>query len=413
MRRLFPVLVLFSLPALAETTPYMSLVLPTPGVTAGPTYAQMLNTAFGLVDSHTHATGYGQRIPSAGININADLSFHGFNATVLRTVRLYNNASAPATASDRGIVYELGGELYYKDASGNAVQLTCTGAICDSGTDAGVISGLVSPATASYNSGTGTFTWKQNASDMASMECGPITIHDTSGTATAVSIQPPAALASSWTLTLPAGVPSPETAALVVNTSGEASYAYAADVDPSSGFLTLVNGSVDTDALHADAVTTDKILNANVTRAKLVAVGQQFSGTPTTQDITSASYVDLTDVSGNPVAVTITTTGRPIVIAAVPTGVSGYFQLTGTSNPMSAGLQIYSTGSAVGTIFETLLAHTASTFSITQVHTWPPSSVFTVYAHAAGTFTFTLQGKRVASGSTLRAQYIQLVAYEL
>jgi hypothetical protein len=50
----------------------MTISLPTVGVTAGPTYASLVNAAFETVDAHDHTTGKGVQVPTAGININAN-----------------------------------------------------------------------------------------------------------------------------------------------------------------------------------------------------------------------------------------------------------------------------------------------------------------------------------------------------
>lgn len=100
----------------------MSLSLPTVSVTAGPTYATLLNTAFETIDEHDHTSGKGVKVPTAGININATLEFNSNAATELTYVGLESQGSAP---SDNLSVYvNSSNDLYYKNSSGTSVQIT-------------------------------------------------------------------------------------------------------------------------------------------------------------------------------------------------------------------------------------------------------------------------------------------------
>lgn len=109
----------------------MNLTLPTVSVTAGPTYATQLNTAFEDVDAHDHTSGKGVQVPTSGININATLEFNSNAATELTYVALESQGSAP---SDNLSVYVDGSnDLYYKNNSGTSVQLTNGSVIAASG----------------------------------------------------------------------------------------------------------------------------------------------------------------------------------------------------------------------------------------------------------------------------------------
>ena len=112
-----------------STTPYMGLTLPDVSITAAPDWATYLNYAFTAVDLHDHTNAMGVTIPIAGLNINAALPMGGFDITSPRSVRLTNHAAALAGATDLGCLFEAGGELYYRDASGNSIQLTASGAL--------------------------------------------------------------------------------------------------------------------------------------------------------------------------------------------------------------------------------------------------------------------------------------------
>lgn len=59
----------------------MGLTVPTPGVTPGPTYATNISNDLVIIDAHNHTPGNGVLVPTAGLNINANLPFNGFGAT--------------------------------------------------------------------------------------------------------------------------------------------------------------------------------------------------------------------------------------------------------------------------------------------------------------------------------------------
>lgn len=72
----------------------------------------------------------------------------------------------------------------------------------------------------------------------------------------------------------------------------------------------IADGAISADKIAASAVSTAKILDAAVTKAKLAALGQQtvvLSGS--SFSTTSATAVDVTGMS-----VSITTTGRPVMV---------------------------------------------------------------------------------------------------
>ena len=116
---------------LAPTT-NMQIVKPEPGVTVGPEWAQTLNEALDNIDEHDHTSDKGKRVPSAGINIDADLEFNSHDATELRSARLESQSGALVDPSDIGCLYRVGDNLYYNNSSGTAVQITSGTAVASS-----------------------------------------------------------------------------------------------------------------------------------------------------------------------------------------------------------------------------------------------------------------------------------------
>ena len=134
------------------------IIKSTVSVTAGPTWATNLNTSIDAIDNHDHTSNKGVRITPAAMNINAALEFNGNNALELKQVALENQGSQPTDQSRS--LYAYGGELYYRDPSGNQVQLTTGGSVNAGGS----ISNLSSPAAANYVSAQDLFTWFHNQS---------------------------------------------------------------------------------------------------------------------------------------------------------------------------------------------------------------------------------------------------------
>lgn len=108
------------------TTPYMSLVLPTVSVTAGPTWATNLNSAFDLVDAHDHTTGKGVTLTQASFSITGDVEFNSNDATELRSVRFDSQSSALAVGTDIGCLYNLSGAPTWNDNSATASRIVNT-----------------------------------------------------------------------------------------------------------------------------------------------------------------------------------------------------------------------------------------------------------------------------------------------
>jgi len=109
------------------TTTNMSLVLPDPSSTPGPTWASLLNTALTAVDSHDHTAGHGVQVPSAGVLHNADEAHNSHRLTGVQALQLVGTPSyypSPLHLSSNGT------DLFWVDGAGNTVQLSCSGGVC-------------------------------------------------------------------------------------------------------------------------------------------------------------------------------------------------------------------------------------------------------------------------------------------
>lgn len=178
-------------------SPNMNLILPGVGETEGPDYAIDLNNSLLIIDQHDHSQGQGVPITPDGISITGDLTFSNYDATNLKSVQFYDQSIA---VTDLGSLYELDGDLYYRDASSNNVRITESGGVAGS---PGSISNLVSPASASYVALNSTFVWQSDVNTPAIMDGASIILRNLSAGSYGLTLEPPAAMAADLTLVLP------------------------------------------------------------------------------------------------------------------------------------------------------------------------------------------------------------------
>ena len=200
-------------------TPNMSLTIPLVSTQPGPAYATNVNNSLTILDSHDHTSGNGVAVPTAGLNINADLTINDFALTDAGHIDFTVQGSPLAGASFPGTVYVSGVDLYYNDINGNQIQLTAGG---QPNTAAGNISGLSSPAAASYVSGNQTFIWQSNSgnSTPANLDAGSVIIREVATAPNGVTLSSPTSLSADYTLTLPPSNPGTADGLLTVNSSG-------------------------------------------------------------------------------------------------------------------------------------------------------------------------------------------------
>lgn len=426
-------------------TTYMGMTLPTVGPvaaggTAGPEWATLLRAALEeFVDSHDHTAGNGKAIPISGITINADLDFQGYALTNLKRLALSSQSSSLASVGNKNSIYVKDGELYYISAGGVNVQITSgTGLNLTSlGTIGGDFS--TSAATVTYSDTAKSFLFKQTSALTADLACGSVFIYENVASGKYSKFQSPTSLATNLSYTLPPSQPATVTLPMLCSTAGILSFGLIATsmltanaVDNSalrqSAGLSVVGNSTNSTANVADitagsdkhvfrrsgstigfgTVDTDGITDGAVTKAKQAALGQQISSSTSAFSTTSLSLVDVTNAT-----VTITTTGRPVMIMFVADG-SSYasvgFQSTNISGP-SCSFAIYRGATLIPNA--TFNGHVtgSSTDDITiQV---APGCLNYVDTPAAGTYTYKLS-MSVSSAAVLGVvQQVKMLAFEL
>lgn len=375
-----------------------NMLLPIPGVgnEAGPQYATDINNCLTIVDQHNHSNGSGVQITPSGLNINTVLTFNANFATGLAGLTLTAQSSLPAINT----IYESGNDLYFVDGLGNNVRITQSGGVAGS---PGSISNLTSPASASYVAGSQTFVWQSGTSIAANMDAAALIMRNISPNSTfALTLQPPAALSSNYSITLPS-IPASQKI-MTLDNAGAMAAPYTIDgstLQINANVIGVKPSGITPTELANDSVTTPAILNSAVTRPKLAAVGQQVSGSSGTYTTVSTLPVTVTNCS-----VTLTTSGRPVMLMAM----SGYFGGTSVNSTTNIFFGFTRNTTAISTaaiINATGGSSTGVTLSL------PAGSLAFLDVVGAGTYTYTIFAQVNGAGSTAFATGIQLVAYEL
>lgn len=343
----------------------MNLVQSTIGVDSGLSWETNLNSSLTTIDQHNHASGNGVPISPAGMNINANLPFAGFQITGLGAA-LFTNQTSLATLN---ALYTIAGDLYYNDATG-PIQITLGGAV--NATSSGISSGAASAAFSS-----GVLIVNAAANTPANIQCGSVLLGNNVAASNFLTLAPPAAMGAGFTLTLPS-IPA-QTNVVTLDTSGNISS------------------------------TTWNTVAANRTRAvasTVAAGGVAISSSSSVFNTTNTSATTVTNLS-----VTITTSGRPVQLNLISDGTGGniseVFCSKNTSTDANGTLGFYRDGSFItlqgvesrGASGSILIAIPSSAFS----HTDPV---------AAGTYTYTVK-VAAGAGTTIGVNYTKLVAYEL
>lgn len=231
----------------------MNITIPVPTATPGPEYAQQVSTGIETITTHNHTTGQGNPVPSAGLNINADLPFNEFTPTNMGAAAFVSLATALANVLLNRI-YVVEGDFYLNDGQGRSIRLTQNGEIVNGA--AGNIQGLVDPASASYNPSIGTFTWEKGANIPAAMDFAELVMRNATTPTNSLTHQVPLSLAAAVTVILAGAVPASPLP--LVGT-------------PSGSTITQSYTQIITAMLADLAVTAGKIANKTITQAQVIA----------------------------------------------------------------------------------------------------------------------------------------------
>lgn len=359
--------------------PSMGLSLPIPLVDPGPQYAIDINSAFLVVASHTHLPGSGQPITPAAMNINAAINMQSNNLSFTNAVNLNAQAS---TISGVALVNNVGGNLYWNNGSGTAVQITNGNSIVGT---SGSIGGLPSsPPGAAVTYGAGSYTFVSAANTPAAIIGGPITFSNPTAGGNGITFQAPVSLASAFAITWPSGAPS--TLSLMSMSTG-----------PTVGYVTPDGTTIEISG------STLEVVPGGIGSVQLAPANAVISTTASGTVNATGSFTTIT----NMVTPSITITGaNPVVIELIPAWAEG-----GSVDPS----QILTTGS--GYLQFQLRANSVAYQSIViGIGSWSPSMVkfmFPASSLSAGAYVFDVQWL-VGDGATAELSgNCYLSAYEV
>lgn len=368
-------------------TPNMNLIESTVGVDSGLSWEQNLNSSLTLVDQHNHTPGYGVQIPPSGLNINTSLNFQNQQAVSLQA-SVYQ---PQATLSVLNAVYVSGVDLYYNDGSGNVIRLTTGGAV--NATSSGITSGS---ATASFVSSVLVVNAASNTP--ANIQVGSVLLGNNSAGSKFLTLSPPSSMGANFSLTLPT-LPSSQKI-MTLDASGNMSAPY------------TVDNSTIAISSNVIGVPVQGIAQNNL------AFRPGSSGTGSAGQIvfdTVSSYSNATFSYTTAGSVTLTGTGRPILIFLQPSGTSTSQIQIGNTNSTptftSANIKVLNGSTTLGVI------SLSATIASGSPAFFPLSSVYLLdysIGASAGTYTYTIQAEMVfGSGGSIVIGNFQVMAYEI
>lgn len=394
------------------STPNMGLSLPVPGPNGepGPDYGNTQNSAFTIIDGHGHTNGSGVPITSSAININSTLPFNGNPISNVAYVNLSSLSSNPTLNTS---LYSQGGvDLFFQDGVGNQIRITQSGSVTGA---AGTITGLPSgTASAAYNSGT--FIFQLATNTPANMDIGEITLRNNTAGSNGVTLSPVGGLGSNYTLTLPQLNPV-GTCFLTLDTSGSitAGITVTAGITGSMiGFGTITAANIASFAgiagtqIGNQTITATNIANNTITRTQEAAVGQAISSS---SGIFSTNSTSLTTVTG--VSVSLTTTGRPVIVALQSDSTGSAAELDVSSNGFNFATMNVAILRGGSVISNQQIKCAGSAFMNSVAIEVPASSIHFLDVVAAGTYTYTLQISATQGGGPASIRNAVLVVYEL
>jgi hypothetical protein len=351
-------------------TPNMALTLPVVSQTPGPTWASEINADLSLIDSHNHTSGNGALVPVAGLNINADLPLANNALTNVKSLGLLDQASVATLRA----IYSKGGNLYWRSGGNAEVQLTLGGAINVASVNG--ITGMIPSCSVVFDPSPDTYTFRDDSANFATLVGLAIKFGSVGSTLFGggnVSVQLPSAL--------PATAVSPITfgSFMVATQSGGGSVL---------SYLNAANG---------------------ITRNMQAAVGQEIQTSNSSDSVSTSVETNLSD------SITITTTGRPVILGIKSGGVGSCLEILANAAGVVGGQVFFN---VTGTVSDTRgRQDLETTLGNGEYFRIPASSVSDLWPAVAGTYTIRLRGSVKTGGSyvsaTLTARLIQIYAYEL
>lgn len=329
----------------------MGLVLPEPGTTPGPTWASEIVDAFESVDAHDHTTGKGTKVPSAGLNLNADVELNDNRLTEVRSVKFETTTGSLAGAAHARSLHWSGSSLIATTESGVEVAIITGGQMNPSA--AGGIGGDYSGSAAQwrYEAVNLTFVGYRDFPNLAhaSLRTGPVKIvSESAGATNGVTLRVPTDISTSYNLRLPK-VASSGTDVLTVTTAGVITGSKSLSVTRLDA--TIVSAS---NEIFAERVT---ITEADVRHAdRTLMMSPTTANAPSTTDWASSVNANApvwnhtTAVHGEQLFVPL-----DVTVGDEITSVSVYVQQGSTTPLLSASLRTHDALTGTTTIHGTVV----------------------------------------------------------
>lgn len=276
-------------------SPNMGMPVPQVGVEPGPQWATDINNSLQIIDQHDHSPGSGVQITPAGINITTDLTFNSNDATALRSARFTPQGSPLADAADIGAIYVSDVDLYYNDVNGNQVRITQNGSVTGA---SGSITGLVSPASASYSSGTQTFIWQSNTNVAANMDARCYIFRNSTASSNGLTLCPPT-LTSDYNITLP--LLPVANYVMQIDASGNISTIGAFDgstISTTGGVIKVADNGITNTQIADNSINAAKLVNHDVGLLQLETTVLQWNVETITTTVPSFAVRVATTVNG-------------------------------------------------------------------------------------------------------------------
>lgn len=201
------------------TTPNMGLVVPDDH-TDTDTWGLALNTVFGVsgggIDAHDHTTGKGVKIPSAALNINADVSWAsgGIYYALKDTLAVdFQPSAATSMTAYAGALFcnSADNELYWRTTGGTNVKMTAGNALNVAAFTGGIGGDYAAVgALESYDDATRRYLFQQEGSPRpwAGLATGDLDIYEKAASiSNKVTLKSPGGLAASYAVTWLAALP--------------------------------------------------------------------------------------------------------------------------------------------------------------------------------------------------------------
>jgi hypothetical protein len=186
----------------------MGLIDPTRGELGSGVWHDAIDANTGRIDAHDHTSGKGARVPTAGININADLSFGGLYAPISLHRLTFASITSLSSNNKSLFVDSDDNELYWRTGSGTNVKLTDGTALNVAAFTGGFGSDYATNGNADYDAAGVVYTFKESGGTWARVASSAIRLYE-HGTSEALYVAhvAPSALASSYTVTWPDALP--------------------------------------------------------------------------------------------------------------------------------------------------------------------------------------------------------------